>query len=458
MPKINQEEYEILVRLKEEGNFEWIARDEGSNTENDLLWAYEKEPFKSIIIGQWRSRNRVDGQRPLYAHRGKFQSVQWEDEEPYSIAELIEEYEEAMQEAAEVLIEGVRNYLSNLGGAMQSVGASMKRMFGEENEAEPFQKAIDVGDEGIKDNQERQLEEETEVKDLEWVKAKLKKDHKDGEMARSQIKDGEKIDGIDLDSYWRGRQTANYIARCYLEDLDELEVLSREWISENVEYAYFDMLDGSGRLSSATAIIKPKKLQNLLVPKQEEITEEQAWEVLSKTYDIPNKSYIREAMRVVADYVGDETTLGELKEQLAKPVIPQFVADWYERHKDNLEKQLQGIAYNLDKYGEMPEVNDMDKWINETECPLQTLASLKFGYDVEEEPLYRARLKVITDEFIASYLRTQSSDAEDRLKVLEIGSKYIHEDYRHLSEFTEDELKRLDVWGSEQWEVEELEE
>src|SRR5699024_8465764 len=53
-----------------------------------------------------------------------------------------------------------------------------------------------------------------------------------------------------------------------LGHLDEPEVLSQKWISENVEYVYFDMLDGSGRLSSATAIIKPKKLQNLLVPKE----------------------------------------------------------------------------------------------------------------------------------------------------------------------------------------------
>src|SRR5699024_3118406 len=57
----------------------------------------------------------------------------------------------------------------------------------------------------------------------------------------------------------------------FLSQLDEPEVLSSDWISKNVEYAYFDMLDGSGRLSSATAIIKPEKLKNLLVPKQEDM-------------------------------------------------------------------------------------------------------------------------------------------------------------------------------------------
>ena len=136
------------------------------------------------------------------------------------------------------------------------------------------------------------------------------------------------------------------------------------------------------------------------------------------------------------------------------PVIPKFVAEVIEEHKERgydvydsidliietngggLPSISNWVARNIDKYARA--------WLD--------------GFTVEEEPLYRARLKVITNEFIASYLRTQSSDAEDRLKALEIGSKYIHEDYRHLSEFTEDELKRLNIWDSEQWEVEELEE
>lgn len=137
-----------------------------------------------------------------------------------------------------------------------------------------------------------------------------------------------------------------------------------------------------------------------------------------------------------------------------KPTIPEFVAEAIEEDKEcgydvyesidlilgtnggGLPSISDWVARNIDKYA--------SAWLN--------------GFTVEEEPLYRARLKVITDEFIASYLRTQSSDAEDRLKALEIGSKYIHEDYRHLSEFTEDELKKLNIWDSEQWEVEEVEE
>ena len=65
---------------------------------------------------------------------------------------------------------------------------------------------------------------------------------------------------------------------------------------------------------------------------------------------------------------------------------------------------------------------------------------------MEKEPLYTARLKVVTDEYVASYLRARSSSAEDRLKSLDIGGKDAIQNYRHLSVFTEHELKALDIW------------
>lgn len=144
------------------------------------------------------------------------------------------------------------------------------------------------------------------------------------------------------------------------------------------------------------------------------------------------------------------------------PVIPLFVADWIAEVKKQDKSLVFAIAHIYDKnaMGETPseEEKRIFLWMELADNEEVFARAWLDGFTVEEEPLYRARLKVITDEFIASYLRTQSSDAGDRLKALEIGSKYIHEDYRHLSEFTEDELKRLDIWDSEQWEVEELEE
>ena len=90
----------------------------------------------------------------------------------------------------------------------------------------------------------------------------------------------------DKDEEWQMAKVRAYgKALDLINQLDETEVLSQEWISENIEYAYFDMLDGSGRLSSATAIIKPKKLKNLLVPGNEVKSNKKIMELESKYKD-----------------------------------------------------------------------------------------------------------------------------------------------------------------------------
>src|SRR5699024_4380296 len=211
MPKINQEEYEVLKALDDK--WKYLAR---NNMYGAKLEAHTSRPYK-MTDSHW---SNGDMTLELLGGEHLFQFIQWEDKEPYNIQELIEEY--LYDNRPKLFIDGQEQSFE----------------FIEESE-------------------------ETEVKDLEWVKAKLKKDHKDGEVAKSQIKDGEKIDGIDLNSYWRGRQTANYIARCYLEDLDEPEVLSLEWLDENKSSWTKLKIDGY--------YIPVEKLQNLLVLKQEEV-------------------------------------------------------------------------------------------------------------------------------------------------------------------------------------------
>ena len=179
---------------------------------------------------------------------------------------------------------------------------------------------------------------------------------------------------------------------------------------------------------------------------------------------------------LVLEYESENLPQPPVKEQTEKVEVPQFVFDWIEGNKqfeekwndyskeDAMNDTIHFTIYGL--FADYPATNShvelrkpVLKWLSvDRGNYFKLVNAVQYGYEVEEEPLYRARLKVITDEFIASYLRTQSSDVGDRLKALEIGSKYIHEDYRHLSEFTEDELKRLNVWGSNQWEVEEVEE
>ena len=75
-----------------------------------------------------------------------------------------------------------------------------------------------------------------------------------------------------------------------------------------------------------------------------------------------------------------------------KPVVPQFVADWYEEHKDDLNSEI----YYLIRYWEDEERNsDFYKWFDDTRNEaLITLVNMhQFGYELEKEPRYTVRLK-----------------------------------------------------------------
>lgn len=75
-----------------------------------------------------------------------------------------------------------------------------------------------------------------------------------------------------------------------------------------------------------------------------------------------------------------------------KPVVPQFVADWYEEHKGNFEIHLSGLCINFTCHRER--LNDkLANWYEQLENkPIQTLVNMhQFGYEVEKEKLYRAK-------------------------------------------------------------------
>ena len=86
MPKINQEEYEILQFLN--NTKDWIVRNP-----NGQLWAVEGEaPWKAPFYETWKENDGQDTTK-VDVNSFLFQFIQWEDEEPYDIQELIEEYE-----------------------------------------------------------------------------------------------------------------------------------------------------------------------------------------------------------------------------------------------------------------------------------------------------------------------------------------------------------------------------
>lgn len=90
----------------------------------------------------------------------------------------------------------------------------------------------------------------------------------------------------------------------------------------------------------------------------------------------------------------DKLTTLELIKLLDEPqkvVVPQFVADWYEENKTNLEYNIWEYIYNWDKQN----ISQIKTWFDySSNKPLQTLINMKqFGYEVEKEPKYTVKIK-----------------------------------------------------------------
>lgn len=73
-----------------------------------------------------------------------------------------------------------------------------------------------------------------------------------------------------------------------------------------------------------------------------------------------------------------------------KPVVPQFVADWYEDIVDEFYVVLERLVLNYENNTDMP----ICKWFFETEDALTILINMhQFGYTVEKEKRYYVRFK-----------------------------------------------------------------
>lgn len=77
-----------------------------------------------------------------------------------------------------------------------------------------------------------------------------------------------------------------------------------------------------------------------------------------------------------------------------KPVVPQYVANWYEEHKNNLESE---IYYLISCWEEKERTSDFCKWFDVPKNEaIKTIVNMhQFGYEVEKEPRYTVRVKGI---------------------------------------------------------------
>jgi len=186
MPKINHEEYEVLKSYISEEKY--IAKDRDGSIR--LLTDY---PERDMKREEWSDGW---GKSTLKNSANNFKFIQWEDEEPYNIVELIEEYEDYAYTA---------EHFSN---AMRKLAKALGDSWNES--------------------------EETEVKNIEWLNTEVAK-------RINKIKTDE-VSFVGSDFYDEGYIHGMNDVQAIANQLDEPEVLSQElpvipqfvadWISE----------------------------------------------------------------------------------------------------------------------------------------------------------------------------------------------------------------------------------
>lgn len=116
-----------------------------------------------------------------------------------------------------------------------------------------------------------------------------------------------------------------------------------------------------------------------------------------------------------------------------KVTVKQFVADWYEEYKDNLEYNIwDWMKYNIEP--KKRENAQFSKWIVSAEKhPVETLIRMKlYGYTVEKEPKYTVKIKAVnqylvrnTDEDFLGFLQSRLKSKFTREELEEAGFGWV---------------------------------
>ena len=125
-----------------------------------------------------------------------------------------------------------------------------------------------------------------------------------------------------------------------------------------------------------------------------------------------------------------------MKIEIEKPVIPQFVADWIEQlygqgfNSDDLLEVLFARNYNV------AELRIFDWFVDDKE---RAVAAILYGYEVEEEPLYYAKIKGWEHVGTSSYYFGYDED-NDSLEVT-----YLNCNYRFAFSLTKKHWNKLGI-------------
>ena len=126
-----------------------------------------------------------------------------------------------------------------------------------------------------------------------------------------------------------------------------------------------------------------------------------------------------------------------------KPVVPQFVADFYESIKDDFEYKVYELCLQYKHRGdELPQ--GVAWWFGDSRNkPIETLVMMhKFGYKVEKEKLYT--VEIPNPNSAGGKLVLSKQQSTGRLILEMLNSDINKPKYLHL---TEDEIKKDFEWA-----------
>lgn len=130
-----------------------------------------------------------------------------------------------------------------------------------------------------------------------------------------------------------------------------------------------------------------------------------------------------------------------------KVTVPQFVADWYEEHKDDFETKLFRAIDLIPSDYEEGDLSEFEEWLvdDQTE-PFQMLVNMhQFGYEVKKERRYTVKMRTTKQPLFYNSL-------EKRL-FFSLGELATQFTFKQL-----EEAGFGDVFNSPLFEVEEVEE
>lgn len=254
--------------------------------------------------------------------------------------------------------------------------------------------------------------EETEVKDIEWLKEKI-------------IKHGSE----------RGSQIATMKVLRLIDQLDEPKI--------TIELAHDKIREESPLTEKSFDYYWNCIADDVEMDEQElelEIDYFQAINVISKSYPNLSKADIMEQIADMDKYGGKIT-------YIEKPVIPQFVADYIKWFKHDFEHDftvdrdyITGLVEVNYEYNDFERVK---KWGDKSGNAAKMVDAFRYGFTVEEKPKYYALIK--GHENIGSgdkYWNFEISTEE-----MDIGDYKVHPDVlaEYVLKATKEEWENLGV-------------